>query len=262
MPETIAPLTLAAVRTADDVTAEAIRIFGDLPAPQGVLQVMACHRRDGALLALATGEGAPRCDEDAFALALARARADAIITTGAILREEPALSHAPEASTDHGEAMAAWRSANGRQRPATTVVMTRSRDIDLDHPVFHGNNPVLVFTNESAPPSFGIELAARGGMLITEAEPTLQRCIARLQQTGSAAITVEAGPSTAAKLFEPPVLIDELLLTTLDAAALDPAYVRGELIREDALATRLRSTGPAYEARDGDHTWRLQRWVR
>lgn len=262
MLEIIATLAPSLVRTADDVTSEAIRIFGDLPGNQGVLQVVACYRREGALFALATGGDAPRCDEDAFALALARARADAVITTGAILREEPGLSHAPEASEPYGDAMAAWRSANGRQRPATTVIMTRSRDIDLDHPIFHGNNPVLVFTGEDAPPRFGIELAARGGMLVTEAEPTLQSCIARLRQTGSDAITVEAGPSTAAKLFEPPAVIDELLLTTLDAPTLDSAHSRGELIREDALAACLHPTGPAYETRDGDHVWRLQRWVR
>jgi hypothetical protein len=39
--ETITTLAPPVIRTADDVSAEAIRIFGDLPGDRGVLQVAA-----------------------------------------------------------------------------------------------------------------------------------------------------------------------------------------------------------------------------
>jgi len=259
---------LSAITTPDAIDLWAERIFAGPPAPEGVLHVMAVARRaQGDLAALALGDGAPRCDEDRFALALARARADALLTTGAIVRQEPGLHHGSRALTASlpaslAAAFAAWRQRGGRRRPATTVIMTRSRDLDLDHPLFADGGPVIVFTGADAPTRFGIDLARRGAMLISDSHPSLARCLARLAQAGLAAVTVEAGASVARGLYQPPYAVDELLLSTLEPEALEPGQTRGILLREDQLNARLRPVAPAYETRTEAGLWRLRRWRR
>ena len=60
----------------------------------GVLHVAAVWETpDGRYRTLRVGEGAIRSASDAVVLSAARARADAIVTTGRILRDEPELMH-------------------------------------------------------------------------------------------------------------------------------------------------------------------------
>lgn len=252
----------SAIRTAENVDDWAARIFGAAPSRRGTLQVMAVWRRpDGGLEALSDGGDAPRCPEDVFVLGLARARADAILTTGAVLRQEPELRHQSDDDGPLAGALAAWRARRGSRRPATTVILTRSRDLDLDHPIFTGDQ-VIVFTGDDTPPSFGIELARRGAMLMTEADPTPRGCLARLAQAGFQAVTVESGPRVASTLYGEPVVIDELLLTTFLAPHLDAEFRRGTLIDESALAEQLAEAGNGYRTRTPDGPWLLRRFVR
>ena len=57
---------------------------------------------DGEMVVLEINQSTPRSAHDRFALDLARARADVIVTTGAILRAEPRLAY--ELASDRAEA--------------------------------------------------------------------------------------------------------------------------------------------------------------
>lgn len=266
--DTAAEFSLDGVKSASDVDRWYRRMFATAPRREGVVHVVATWRDgDGGLEVLSTDDDAPRCPEDAFALAVARARADAILTTGAVLRQEPRLRHEPGLRHEPrahrsplATAIADWRAANGRRRPAASVIMSRSRDIDLDHPIFDGDQ-IFVYTGDDAPPRFGIELAQRGAMLITDPEPTPRSCLARLERAGYDAITVEAGPRVASMLYEAPAAIDELLLTTFEAPDLDPDHHRGRLIDEGTLVSRLGSTGDVYRTTNEHGPWSLRRFT-
>ena len=66
---------------------EALYGVRELPRAAGVLHVAAVWaERPDRLTVLEITAQTPKSDDDAFALSLARARADAVLTTGAILR--------------------------------------------------------------------------------------------------------------------------------------------------------------------------------
>lgn len=70
-------------------------------------------------------------------LSAARARAGAILTTGANIRAEPTLSHEPFGAG--AQALREWRRARitrGIDIPPHTVVLTRDASLDLTHPLF------------------------------------------------------------------------------------------------------------------------------
>lgn len=86
-------------------------------------------------------EAAPRSAHDAFVLSAARARAGAIITTGANVRAEPLLRHEPFGAGAQG--LLKWRRervTRGENVPPHTVVLTRDASLDLDHPLLAGND--------------------------------------------------------------------------------------------------------------------------
>ncbi len=260
--ESTGEFTIDAIASANDVDRWARRIFGDTPPRQGVLQVVATWRHpNGALEVMSTDADAPRCPEDGFALALGRARADAILTTGAILRQEPELRHTHGAGHPLAMAMADWREKNGPRRPAATVIMTRSRDLDLDHPIFESDQ-VFVFTGDDAPTSLGIELARRGAMLMSDPDPSPRSCLARLTRAGYAAITIEAGPHVARTLYEDPVIVDQLMMTTYLAPALDERLHRGVLIDEAQLLARFGPVRSEYPTETAEGPWTLRRFAR
>ena len=63
----------------------------------------------GTSRVIAIGEEAPKSPTDLFILNLARSRADAVVTTGNLLRTEPRLTHLIEGPTETQEQLGAWR---------------------------------------------------------------------------------------------------------------------------------------------------------
>lgn len=179
---------------------------------------------DGALFSLRIGPAAPRSATDAFVLALARARARSILTTGRILRDEPELlvvDPSPE-----GALLASWRRERlGEDGPPRLGVLTRGRELDFDHPVFAGTN-ALVVTGRAAAGSLSERASARGVEVIGRETPGLLDAIALLHARGLAPVLVEAGPSTASVLYEAAGRVDELLLSICHAPSL-PARAQG-----------------------------------
>jgi hypothetical protein len=100
---------------------------------------------------IAIGPHSPKSATDFFLLNLARARADAIVTTGKILRDEPAVEHRLQGADGEPAALAAWRRERlGKREPPCSVVLTTGREIDLFHPLFRSAPRVIILTGESA----------------------------------------------------------------------------------------------------------------
>jgi len=85
--------------------------------------------------AIAIGPSSPASPMDRFVLGFARARADVILTTGAILRAEPELVHCYAEQALADAAFASWRRrVLGRAGPPALVVLSASGIIPDDHP--------------------------------------------------------------------------------------------------------------------------------
>lgn len=263
---------LAALDGADEVATEIHRIYGSDLRRTGVVHVMAVWQRDdGPLVTLRTGGDGPRTAHDALALGLARARADAIVTTGEILRREAELRHDLPGPGNLPSALRSWRAeVLGKTVPPLLWVMTRSGEVDLDHPAFSRPARSVIYTRRAGAWALESRAADAGVELVAVPEPSARDAVDRLRREfGAATIVVEAGPSVARQLYETadaravPARIDELLLTVLHAADL-PTRFRGPrfLPRGDVeqLLGRPRST---VRVSGGDgRRWELARYVR
>jgi hypothetical protein len=250
----------------------------DLREATGVIHVTSAWRPPGGgLESLAINDATPRSRSDEFVLALARARADALVTTGRILRKEPDLIHQAhdhqqedgrDAREDDGVVSArdlgAWRrEVLGRSKPTWTVVLTRGAGIDLDHPVLRGPAPRLLYTSDAAAAALAGAARTRGIRLVGAAHPSLRGLLAWLRREGGCAcVLVEAGASTSADLYCAPVEVDELLLSVCGAERV-VARARGPALPADediaAAGLRLKSECTLVEE---SGPWSFRRYVR
>jgi len=186
----------------------------------GVLHVAAVWRRpDGVLMNLAINDAMPRSRSDKFVLALAEARADAIVTSGRNLRHEPHLVHAIDGP--HAGDLAAWRQhVLGRVEPPWTVVLTRRGEVDLAHPIFHsGSRPMVFCTGTGATRD---DAGGRGVEWVPRPGGDLRSLIDYLRmERGCQRVLLEVGPSTAAEAYDEPNIVDELLLSICVADRID-----------------------------------------
>ena len=242
------PLDRAAA--ALDVSEHAARLFGQDPGPlEGVLHVVACWRAGpDALSVMKIGPEAPRSGDDFFSLNLARARAQAIVVTGKILREEPRLRYDLQGPGDLPAGLAAYRRALGLRAPPLLVVLTSGRGLDLGHPALSSWARPVIFT--------GVEAAARlaGSIRAVGVErPSLRAALGWLAAEGIRGVSIEAGPSTAMGLYDP-MAVDELALSVFEGDL--PAGVEGGafLAPSRLAAVMSRAGGGASGA------WAFSRW--
>jgi len=215
-------------RGASEIAARVATLYAEaLPTEAGVVHVTSAWRGpQGELTSLAINHVTPASVTDRFVLALARARADALVTTGRILRSEPDLSHA-QADDD---ALASWRrEIMGRGSAPLTAVLSGGRGLDLDHPLLCGPQPRLIYTTPESKQRLADAAAARGIELVADPAPSLRRLLAWLRQEhGHRSVVVEAGATTSSELYLAPLGVDELLLSlplseTLAGEAKGPA---------------------------------------
>ena len=217
-------------------------MFGRSPTAPSVVHVTALHQP--GLRTIRIGDESPKSEHDFFALNWCRARADAIIVTAKILRDEPALSY--ELAGPAAPALTKWRN---RPPPILLVLTSGRQPIDLRHPALTGAARPIVFTRQGAFPGAPIEV-------VRNSEPGLRSAIQWLKSRGAKTISIEAGPSTSRTLYEPPVDVDELLLSIfcgdLAESLRGPAAFELHQLNE---ALPVQST--PYEVEERSGTWRF-----
>lgn len=252
------------VRTPADVAALGRELLGEDPARAGrVLHVAAVWRAgDDALRVLRIGPKTPKSRHDTFLLALARARAEAIVTTGKILREEPALTHGPLGPPALRAALASYR----RERLVLALdpwllVLSSGRGLDPAHPAFHAPLRPLLFVPAAAATGLRERFAESDVRVASVPAPDVRLALDHLRRLGARRITLEAGPTTARALYEDPVRVDELWLATY-AGERPAAEVIGEPFVDDArLAAALPAASEPVARDEPSGRWTfLRRW--
>ena len=217
-------------RNAADVDALARAMFGQVLPFAGVSHVTATWAKPGdGLWVMAIRDDTPKSEHDFFMLNLARARADAILVTGKVLREEPELRYTLQGSDRLPEALAEWRAVYaGRSEPPLLIVLTSGRGLDARHPALSGEwaRPVIYTSNDA-------ELAPSKARVVRSSKPDARSAIRWAQSQGAAIVSLEAGPSTVAPLYDPPCVIDELLLGVHHAPSLPEGIAVAKLFEED-----------------------------
>lgn len=210
--------------SAEGITASAKALFGEVPdAAVSVLHVLAVSQRQGQdARVLRITPSTPKCAWDFFALQLARARADAIIISGKILRDEPELTYGV------GESSRAFLEFRHNvlklPLPPRLVVLTRDPALPLEHPIFDGPWPVTIATSETSaralePRLKSTRAAGPQPSLWAEPAPALPTLIARLHKTlgPECTVSLECGPNTVAPLYEAQrPCVDEIMLSEFE----------------------------------------------
>lgn len=242
-------------RGAQQTSARLREIYGVDPArDEGVLHVVAVGRAaNGPLPVIAIGASSPKSELDSFVLRAARMRADAIVTTGKILRDEPELAH-----EERDEALLAWRrECVGKSEPPRSVVLTSGRGFDPRHPLLAATPPPQIATGRAS--AARVRAAAPRCEVIELESPSLRALLRALSERGARTILVEAGPASARELYDPPVAVDELLLSSFEERDLARELAAGELPARDLLERVLAPCAAPFEQREPSGAWRFER---
>ncbi|MEM1030652.1 MAG: hypothetical protein AAGN82_09895 [Myxococcota bacterium] len=218
-----------AVATAAGVEALARWLFEERAGPTaGVVHPTACvGRDDGRLLTLEIKDGAPQSAHDTFALHLQRARADVIVTTGAILRNEPGVTYGLEESP-YAAGLRAHRRSRCQTTPPRLVVLSASGDIARDHPAWtHPHAEVW-------------GRVAVDGVSHRAFDGTAAEAVATLKSEGL--VVVEAGPSVTRPLYAARV-IDTLYLSTVETDVA-PSLLGGVALDAGRIPVWMRPAAP------------------
>lgn len=235
----------------------------DLSDVRGVIHVASVWSDpQGMLHNLLINDATPLSLLDEFVLSLARVRADAIVTTGRILRLEPEMTHAPD--EDDSGALLDWRARRARRTgPPLSVVLSRGGDIDLDHPVLHCWSQPMIYTSHAGARELDVAARTRGIHVASTAEPSLSSLLDYLREArGCQTIVVEVGPSTSAELYAAPGRVDELMLSVcrspfIDVAARGAPFASREVIDEADLALQ-----SELSSEEESGPWSFQRYRR
>jgi riboflavin biosynthesis pyrimidine reductase len=238
--------------------------FGEPPGEaEGVLHVAAVWRPPGEErnVVLRILDDTPQSALDFLLLNLARARADVIVTTGRILREEPAVTHDLQGRPVVVAALRQWRrEVLGLGVPPRLVVLTSGRDLDPAHPAFHAEaRPLLVCPRASVE-----ETRRRVGdapiEVVGRDDSGLRATLDWLREEQRARrVSIEAGPSTAAAAYRDPARVEELLLSVLEADDLPAALGAGELPARRELE-RILGLPRAFTATESSGRWRFEHY--
>jgi riboflavin biosynthesis pyrimidine reductase len=251
------------VRTPADVAALGRELLGDDPARAGRVLHVAAVWQDGAGVArvLRIGPETPRSRHDTFLLALARARAEAIVTTGKILREEPALTHGLLGPPALRNALAAWR----RERLVLgldpwLLVLSSGRGLDPAHPAFHAPLRPLLFVPAEAATGLRERFAETDARVVSVPKPDVRLALDHLGRLGARRVTIEAGPTTARELYAEPVHVDELWLASFAGQPAE-AVIGEPFVDETRLAAALPLATEPVAREEPSGPWRfLRRW--
>lgn len=249
-------------------------LFGkqvDWQRERGVVHVTAIGSHPRATIAV--GPASPRSRTDRFVLGFARARADLIVTTGAILRAEPALVHKTSEDPREETAWQHWRADRlGRSSGPLLLVLTGSGEIPLDHPAVRSSPHTIVWTTRTgrarlAAAPARVELLVGGDSPeAAEASPmsALGAAIRALRERpGIETIVLEAGPRSTQGLYGAGAIVDELLLSVFLGGSF-PAVAGPELPAAESLAAHFGAAAPRTRVRIEEESggWIFERYRR
>lgn len=238
------------------------------PPARGVVHVASIWRpergagdRPGYVLRI-TGS-TPRSDGDAFVLGLARARADAILTSGSILRSEPALRFDDPPHPGAADGLARLRARLGKSGPPVVAVLTRGRRgaLDWSHPAL--DSRAVLVTGPEADPS--VLDAARERGLGVERLPRAgaREAVAHLaRRCGLPDLDVELGPSASRALYENPARLDELWLATYLEPTLPDGVRGGAFVAPAILRSLFGPPAARVVRRESGGRWSFERFRR
>jgi riboflavin biosynthesis pyrimidine reductase len=223
----------------------------------GVLHCLsAVETADGRLHVIKIGPYAPKSSTDFFVLNYWRAHADAIVTTAAIVRAEPALSH--ELQGPQASELATFRKLRlNKLEGPLCAILTRTGDVPLAHDLWNDKLPYRVLTSPERASTMQAELASRAEVVgLPDLDVT--SAVAWLREQGATNILIEAGPSTANALYGSMPGVDHLLISRFQGL-FDPAAVGGALV-EPAHLFSGRSRVACSERTEESGPWRFERW--
>ena len=259
-------LDLKALGTHADVTRAVRTIYGtDLSGATGIIHATALWLRpDGGLLTLNINTDTPPSRHDRFVLNLARARADAIVTTGKVLREEPSVTPLLIGPDHEVSPLVDWRRVVlGKAGHPLALVLTSGRSLDLDHPFFRTPNPAIVFTGHDAASNMMPAALERSIEVVSHAAPSITAAVAFLQkETASGTVAIEAGPSTSLQLYRPSLMVDELLLSEFLGPALPRSVQGASFLEPAAIEVAFPFRSEPYSVEEASGPWRFRRWTR
>lgn len=234
MPESSAPLEL---HSPAEVEAVAESILPGMPLRlTGVSHVVAGVSRDGDLCPFRVQHpAAPRSRWDRLLLDLSRLRAEAIVITGAILRDEPSLVYACDPGW--AEAFAETRRALGLRARPLLMILTRV-GVPSDHPALEG----------AVEPHI-LEVG------------TLAEAISAARARGASSVSIEAGPRTATELYRERGRVDELLFHRFPGPLPDNS-IAGYFARERDVTARLGEARSRVHVQDGPVRSVIERYAR
>jgi riboflavin biosynthesis pyrimidine reductase len=239
--------------------------FGTMPGEgEGVLHVAAVWRPPGEdhNLVLRICDRTPKSEIDFLLLNLARARADAIVTTGRILREEPGVAHEVQGPLGVRVALHAWRRQElGVLRPPWLLVLTSGRDLDPSHPAFHASVRPIVFCPESSAAEVARRVEDASIEVVGHPAPDLRAALTYLRlRRGARRISIEAGPSTATAAYSEPRLVDELLLSVFLGRSVPESVAGGELPPPTKIERVMGGLRAAFTVEEPSGRWRFERY--
>lgn len=255
---------IEAIQNAQDVAQMAEQIYGSSWFASGLLHPTAVwHPPSGSLVTLEINAHTPKSLVDFFVLNFTRARSDAIVTTGKILRQEPDLSLELQGPESVSQALSAWRSEFlGKTRAPLGLVLTSGKGLDLDHPFFASDDR-LIFTSQESSQRLSQAAKHYSVEVVGVEEPSVLRAIDFLrEEMGAWTISNEAGPSTSLALYEQDAdRVDELLLSTLIADNLPESVQGGRFLHRSEIESRFRLCS-SFKERTQDGEWIFERWRR
>jgi riboflavin biosynthesis pyrimidine reductase len=204
---------------------------------------------------------APKSATDFFVLNLARAHADAIVTTAQIVRSEPQLSHQLQGPLAEGLLRYRREVLRKTQGPCSAI-LTRTGELPAEHRVFQDpfDNLVLTGPEHAAALSSRLKAAGARAEVVPVAALDARAAIALLQQRGARTILIEAGPSTAGPLYDPPPCVQHLLLSRCEAAF--DARALGRALPEDTTLFAGMQRASVYTQQEPSGEWRFEHWLR
>ncbi len=261
---------ILALCDADSVAVAVERIWGDPLLARGVIQAVEAWQGDrGRYLSLADERRSPKSLHAAWASSLARARADAILTTAGRLRRAPALDHRLQGPAHLPEALAAWRRERlHKSEPPVTLVFTAGDAPDLEHPVFHHWTRSVVYTSRRSGWHLESRAADRGVEVVGVDSPTLSGAVDFLRHAfGAATIAIEAESTAATELYADPPVVDEVMLSVCRALSVPadalPADAPGTpFLSAERLARSFPASSKPHEVISEDSEWSLFRFRR